>query len=114
MIYPKLAPFPDISKASVSKAKLSILNGCSAQVKKGKIPLSTCAFASSLPVVILQISPSFTYVIPLIDSLMQCCAIPLIQDSYFSMILFWVAMRSSIRRSKVAILVCSGFDGNPI
>ena len=80
MIYPKLAPFPDISKASVSKAKLSILNGCSAQVKKGKIPLSTCAFASSLPVVILQISPSFTYVIPLIDSLMQCCAIPLIKD----------------------------------
>ena len=30
-----------------------------------------------------------------------------------SMILFWVAIRSSISRNSVAILVCSALDGIP-
>ena len=41
-------------------------------------------------------------------------ASPLIKDCSFSMILFWVAMRSSISRKSVAIFVCSTLDGMPI
>ena len=58
-----------------------IRNGLSAQVKKGYAPSSTIAFASSLPVVIWHISPSFTHLPVKVEFLRQRALIPLIKDT---------------------------------